>query len=427
VVVVGGGFGGISAVRELADAPVEVTLVDRRNFHLFQPLLYQVATGALSDDEIASPLRAMLSHQRNATVLLGDVQKLDLDARRITHVGSDGVADELAYDSLIVSAGAGHSYFGHDEWEAHAPGLKTLEDALNVRGHILGALELAEREPAARDRWLTFVVVGGGPTGVELAGQLGEITRETMPRDFRRIDTRHARIVLIEQTDMILASYGKRLSARAERDLARLGVQVHTQASVVDIQDGLVRIERDGRVEDLAAGTVLWAAGVSASPLARLLGEASGAEVDRAGRVSVAPDLTLPDHPEVFAIGDMVRVRDRAGKIKPLPGIAQPAIQEGGHAARTITARLKGAKPPGEFRYFDKGNLATIGRARAIADLRGVRFGGLPAWLIWLTVHIFFLNGMQNRIIVFMRWTASFVTYGRDARIIFRTSESPDR
>jgi NADH dehydrogenase len=428
VVVVGGGFGGLSAVRTLRRAPVEVVLIDRRNFHLFQPLLYQVATGSLSDGEIASPLRAILARQANASVLLGEVVAIDAEARRLRHVGPDGEEATLGYDSLIVAAGASHAYFGHDAWEQHAPGLKTVEDALEVRRRILGAFELAEREhdPGRRARWLTFVVVGGGPTGVELAGQIGEIARDIVPHDYRSIGRQEVRIMLVEMAEHVLASYGERLATRAERDLARLGVEVRTRASVTDIAEGRVRIDADGSVETVEASTVIWAAGVAASPLGRLLGKATGAEVDRAGRVTVGPDLTLPGHPELFAIGDMVRVSDAQGGIQPLPGVAQPAIQEGRFAAAVISARLRGRKPPAAFRYRDKGSLATIGRSAAVADIHGVRFAGRAAWVTWLVVHIFFLVGLQNRLIVFLRWTASFLTHGRDARLILERQAAED-
>jgi NADH:ubiquinone reductase (H+-translocating) len=436
VVVVGGGFGGLQAARGLRQAPVEVTLVDRRNFHLFQPLLYQVATGSLSPGEIASPLRGILKRQRNASVLLGDVEGFDLERRRVLlgrkADGSEG--GELEYDSLVVAAGASHSYFGNDQWEEHAPGLKAIEDALTIRRRMLSAFEAAELEsdPERRRAWLTFVVVGAGPTGVELAGQIGEIARHTLKRDFRRIDPSQARVLLVEAADRVLTAYTPRLSAKASRALERLGVTPLLDTKVVDIDDGAVTMARDGGdPEAVPARTVIWAAGVSASPLARALAEPAGAEVDRAGRVTVNPDLTLPGHPAVFAIGDMVRVSDGAGGVLPLPGVAQPAMQEGRYVARVIRDRLRGREPGRPFRYRNKGNLATIGRSAAVADVKGLRFAGFAAWLTWLFVHLFFLVGLQNRLVVFVRWTLSFVTRGRAQRLItgeeFADHRSPER
>ena len=415
VVVVGGGFAGLQAVRALRRARVDVTLVDRRNFHLFQPLLYQVATGALTAGEIATPLRGMLKRQRNVRVVLGEVRGFDLQERRVLLEGN-----AIDYDTLVVAAGAGHAYFGHDEWRSAAPGLKTLEDAIEIRRRILGAFEAAELETdeARRRAWLTFAVVGGGPTGVELAGQIAEIAHDTLRRDFRSIDPRAARILLVEGADRLLGSFPEPSSARAARALERLGVTPVLDRPVVDVDGEAVTLRcGDGTPQRIPARTVVWAAGVRASGLAETLGRAIGAGVDRAGRVSVAPDLTLPGHPEVFALGDMIRV-DGA---EPLPGVAPVAMQQGRYAAKAIRARLKDREPR-PFRYLDKGNVATIGRMKAVADIRGLRLSGTLAWLIWLFVHLFYLAGLQNRVLVLIRWTASFVTRGRGARLI--TGES---
>jgi NADH dehydrogenase len=417
VVVVGGGFGGLQAVRKLRRADVDVTLIDRRNFHLFQPLLYQVATGALSAGEIASPLRAVFQRNENVRVLLGNVTGFDLDARTVT-VGNlpNGSERAVPYDTLIVSAGSRYSYFGHDDWRPLAPDLKSVEDAIEIRRRILLAFEAAEVEPDAgrRAAWLTFVVVGGGPTGVELAGQIAELARDTLPREFRDIDTRGSTIVLVELADRVLTSFPPRLSARASRALERLGVKLQLGHTLVGIdEESVTTTAASGERERLPARTVLWAAGVVASDLARKLADASGAGVDRAGRVAVEPDLTLPGHPEVFAIGDMVQIRGAA----PLPGVAPVAMQQGRHAGGAVEARLRGNEPK-PFRYKDKGNLATIGRAKAVAHVKGLQLSGLLAWVAWLFVHLFYLIGLQNRILVFTRWTFSFLTHGRGARLI---------
>ena len=421
VVVVGGGFGGLQAVRGLRRAPVDLTLIDRRNFHLFQPLLYQVATGALSAGEIASPLRAILKHQRNARVVLGDVSGFDLEHRRVLLSGG-GSGDEgaIAYDTLVVATGAGHAYFGHDPWRPLAPGLKTLEDAIAIRARILAAFEAAEIEPDPdrKRALLTFAVVGGGPTGVEMAGQIAEIARDTLRRDFRNIDSRAARILLVEAADRVLTGFPERLSARAARALERLGVTPLLDRSVVDIDSRSITVQdRDGRLERISAQTTIWAAGVRASGLAGMLGEATGAPVDRAGRVMVESDLTLRGHPEVFALGDMVQVQDTDGRVAPLPGVAPVAMQQGRYAAKVIRARLDGRERR-PFRYIDKGNVATIGRLRAVVDLRGVQLSGALAWLAYLVVHLYYLVGLQNRVLVFIRWTVSFVASGRGARLI---------
>ena len=427
VVVVGGGFGGLQAVRGLRRAPVDLTLIDRRNFHLFQPLLYQVATGALSAGEIASPLRAILKHQRNARVVLGDVSGFDLEQRCVLLSGG-GSGDEgaIAYDTLVVATGAAHAYFGHDDWRPLAPGLKTLEDAIAIRARILGAFEAAEIEPdpERKHALLTFAVVGGGPTGVEMAGQIAEIARDTLRSDFRNIDPRAARILLVEAADRVLTGFPERLSARASRALERLGVTPLLDRSVVDLDSRSITVQGpDGRLERISARTAIWAAGVRASGLAEMLGEATGAPVDRAGRVTVESDLTLRGHAEVFALGDMVQVDDSDGRVAPLPGVAPVAMQQGRYAAKVIRARL-GGRQRRQFRYVDKGNVATVGRLRAVLDLRGVQLSGTLAWLAYLVVHLFYLVGLQNRVLVFIRWTVSFVTRGRGARLI--TSQDPE-
>jgi NADH:quinone reductase (non-electrogenic) len=422
VVVVGGGFGGLQATLALRRAPVEVTLVDRRNFHLFQPLTYQVATGALSPGEIAYPLRAILKRHRRARVLLAEVSDFDLGRRELQLRSVDGVPApaSVGYDTLIVSGGSQYSYFGHDEWSEHAAEVKSLESALTVRGRILGAFEAAEMEPdpARRVPWLTFVVVGAGPTGVEMAGQIAELARDTLRRDFRSIDPRTGRIVLVEAVDRVLTSFPASLSRRAARSLERLGVTLLLGRTVVSVdRDGVTVQGHDGAAERIASRTVVWAAGVTASSLAAKLGSLTGAPCDRAGRVIVEPDLTLPGRPEVFALGDMVRVRGSDGQAIVLPGTAPVAMQQGRYAARVVRDRLRGRSTP-PFRYRDKGNLATIGRAAAVADLRGLKLSGLPAWLIWLVVHLWYLVGFQNRVLVFIRWSFSYVTHGRGARLI---------
>ena len=422
VVVVGGGFGGLHSVARLRHAPVEVTLVDRRNFHLFQPLTYQVATGALSPGEIAYPLRAVFKRDRNVRVLLAEVADMDLDSRELHLRSVSGVPTpaRLGYDTLIVAGGSDYSYFGHDEWRAHAAEVKSFESALDVRSRLLAAFEAAEAEPRAelRDAWLTFVVVGAGPTGVEMAGQIAELARHTLRRDFRAIEPRRARVLLVEAEDRVLTTFPPSLSAKAERSLERLGVTVLTGHAVTGIDGTGVTLARpDGEVVRVASRAVVWAAGVTASGLAGRLAELTGTMPDRTGRVTVEPDLTLPGHPEVFAIGDMVRVREPGGGSVVLPGVAPVAIQQGRYAAGVIRARL-GGRRYGPFRYRDKGNLATIGRAAAVADIRGVRLSGFLAWSTWLVVHLWFLVGFQNRVLVLIRWTFSYLTSGRGDRLI---------
>jgi len=411
VVIIGAGFGGLLAARTLARYPVPVTLLDRRNYHTFQPLLYQVATAGLSAGEIAAPIRWILRGRKNVVVLMSEVQDFDL-SRRIVKL-ADG---ELAYDYLIVAAGASHAYFGHDEWEPFAPGLKTIEDALEIRRRVLLAFELAERTAASGQGQvdLNFVVVGGGPTGVELAGTLAEITRKALTNEFRTIDPKRTRIILLEGGPRVLPAYPEDLSRSAEEQLHKLGVEVQTSALVTQVEPGAVHI---GETRVPAAVT-LWAAGVAASPLGKKL----GAPVDRAGRVLVNPDLSLPGHPEVFVVGDLAALKDKSGKW--LPGLAPVAMQQGKTTAHNIGRDLRG-EPRKNFHYFDKGSLATIGRAAAVADFGKIHVSGFLAWLSWLFVHIFFLIGFRNRLIVLIQWAWSYFTYERGARLITGDTHLP--
>jgi NADH dehydrogenase len=428
VVIVGGGFGGLYAAKQLGiDPEVALTIVDRRNFHLLQPMLYQVATGALSPGEIAQPLRSILRRQRNTTVILGEAVGLDPDRREV--LLSDG--GPIAYDTLIVATGAHHTYFGRDEWAPFAPGLKTIEDATEIRRRILLAFETAEREadPDLRRSWMTFVLVGGGPTGVELAGSLGEIARDTLRRDFRAIDPRETRIVLVEALDRILPTYPPGQSASAKRQLERLGVEVRLRTRVTDIDETGVTVAiasggdgADGAepvTEVIAARTVLWGAGVIASSFARRVAEATDAPTDRNGRVLVEPDLTIPGHPEIFVVGDAAVEPwkdDRA-----TPGVCQGAMQGGIHAARTIRRRILG-RPTEAFRYSNHGDVAVIGRLAGVTDIPWMgplgRQSGFAAWLLWLGIHIAYLIGFANRIVVLTRWASSFLTHGRGTRLI---------
>jgi NADH dehydrogenase len=409
---------------KLAREPVEVTLVDRRNFHQFQPLAYQVATGALSPGEICYPLRAIFRRRPNVRVVLAEATGFDLAARRVLlREAATGVPapPQLEYDSLIVAGGARYSYFGHDEWRALAPELKSLEGALDIRSRILAALEAAEWEPDAerRQAWLTFVVVGAGTTGVEMAGQIAEIVRDSR-RDFRDADTTSARVLLVETADRVLTGFPPKLSGKAGDALRELGVTPLLEHTVTEIEEGKVTTTTpDGETQQHPARTVVWAAGVAAESVAGTLAESAGAEVDRAGRIVVEPDLSLPSHPEVMALGDMTVIR-KPGGIETLPGVAPVAMQEGRYAARAIRARLRGETPK-PFRYLDKGNLATIGRLRAVADIKGLKLSGWFAWVAWLGVHLWYLVGFQNRVIVFMRWGFSFLTHGRGARLITAT------
>ena len=418
VVIIGGGFGGLYAARQLGkDRRVDVTLVDRRNFHLFQPLLYQVATGALSPGEIAQPLRSILRKRKNTTVLLGEAVALDPVKREV--VLSDG--GPITYDSLIVATGAHFSYFGHDDWARHAQGLKSIDDALEIRRRILIAFEAAEREadPARREAWMTFVVVGGGPTGVELAGALGEIANDTLKRDFRSIDPSHARIILVEAMDRVLPPYPPDRSASAKRQLQRLGVDVRTSTKVIDLDDRSVRVEAGGVEETIPTHTALWAAGVLVTSFVKVVAEATGAETDRAGRILVGPDLTVPGHPEIFVVGDAAVQPWKEDR--PTPGVAQGGIQGGSYAGKTIRRRLS-RQPTPPFRYSNHGDVAVIGRAAGVTDIPWMgpfgRQGGFFAWALWLLIHITYLIGFANRIVVVTRWSWSFFTHGRGSRLI---------
>ncbi len=403
VVILGGGFGGLTAIQALRKAPVDVILIDRRNHHLFQPLLYQVATAALNPSNIASPIRRIVRSQKNATVLMAEATSVDTKGKKV--ILADG---EVPYDYLIVATGASHAYFGHDEWEADAPGLKTIEDALAIRRKVLIAFEQAEREadPVRRAAWQTFVVVGGGPTGVELAGSLIEIARHVVSRDFRRTDPAKARVILVEGGPRILSAYPPDLSVKARKQLEALGVEVREGEAVTGIDAEGVTTGA-GRI---ASETVLWAAGVAASPLGRTL----GAPIDRAGRVMVGPDLTIPSAPEVFVIGDLASLMQDG---KPVPGVAPAAMQGGRYAADCILRKIRGeaCKP---FQYVDKGSLATIGRASAVAQIGKVHLSGMPAWLAWLLIHVFFLIGFRNRLLVLGEWAWIYMTYERGARLI---------
>jgi NADH dehydrogenase len=405
IVIVGGGFAGLYTARGLKHVEADVTLVDQHNYHLFQPLLYQVATAGLNPSDIAAPIRGILGRQKNVSVLLGEATAIDAETQRVQL--ADG--HSLAYDQLVVATGATHSYFGHPEWERDAPGLKTIDDALEIRRRVLLAFEAAEREsdPEKQRALLTFVVIGGGPTGVELAGALSEIARKTMIRDFRNIHPESARIILIEGKERVLPVYPAGLSENARRQLAELGVEVILDAMVTDITDRDVRIGE----RSIPTHTVLWGAGVQASPLARSL----GAPLDRAGRVLVEPDLTIPGHKNVFVIGDLAAARQHDGSF--VPGVAPAAIQEGQHTALNLERAVEG-QPLRPFKYRDKGSLATIGRAAAVADFGKVRFGGFLAWMAWLVIHIFFLIGFRNRFLVITQWAWAYLTYQRGARLI---------
>jgi NADH dehydrogenase len=427
VVVVGGGFGGLYAARELSkDKRIDLTLVDRRNFHLFQPLLYQVATGALGPSEIATPLRAIFRKRLNTRVVLGQAVEVDADAREITL--SDG--GKVPYDTLVVSTGARFSYFGNDEWAPFAPGLKSIDDATEIRRRIFIAFEAAEREanPARRAEWMTFVIVGGGPTGVELAGALAEIAHDTLRRDFRSIHSEDAKILLAELNPRVLMTYPEDRSAAARRQLEKLGVTVMNETKVVAVDEDSVEIDEGGQRTRIPARTVLWAAGVAASTFARTVARAAGAETDRAGRVIVSPNLTLPGHSEIFVIGDaaVMRWKDDMN----VPGVAQGAIQSGKYVGKLIRARLNGALVRGRvssgqvppFAYSNRGDVAIIGRLKGVTNIpwmgRLGRASGFPAWVLWLSIHIFYLIGFANRIVVVTRWAWSFLTHGRGARLI---------
>ena len=418
VVILGGGFGGLAAAQKLKRAPVAVTLIDRRNFHLFQPLLYQVATGALSPGEIAAPLRSVLSHQKNARVLLGEAVDVDPEAKRV--ILRDG--DAYPYDSLIVSTGSQTSYYGNDAWREWAPSLKSVEEATAIRHKILYAFERAERAGTEDEEraWLTFVIVGAGATGLELSGALAEIAKETLRHDFRRIHPQDARILLLEGAPRVLGAYPEDLSEKAEKLLTGLGVEVIKGVMVTNIDAQGVTFKRGDAIESLATHTVIWAGGVTSTPFAERLAQRAKAETDRGGRIKVRPDLTIPNYPDIFIIGDLAHAADEKGK--PLPGVAQVAMQGGAYAAKTIRARLEEKTPLRPFHYFNKGDMAVIGRAAAVANIFGVHISGWPAWLIWLFVHLMYIVEFQSRVLVFIQWGFEYLTFSRGARLITGTA-----
>jgi NADH:ubiquinone reductase (H+-translocating) len=414
VVIIGGGFGGLRAAGALRSAAVDVTLIDRRNYHLFQPLLYQVATGSLSPGQIAAPLRGVLSRQKNTRVLMGEVVDVDPEARRV--LLADGAAFE--YDSLIVAAGSQTSYYGHDGWRQWAPGMKSIEEATNIRHKILYAFEVAERltDPAERQVWLRFVIVGAGATGVELAGAIAEIARQTLKNDFRSIRSQDAEIILLDGAPRVLMSFPEDLARKAAESLARLGVHVKTGVMVKDIDHDGVTVESQGATDRLQSRTVIWAGGVTTSPLGRTLARRTKAETDRGGRLRVNPDLTLPGYPDIYVVGDLAVLSDVDGK--PLPGLAPVAMQQGAYAGTAIVRKVEGARPLPPFKYFDKGELAVIGRASAVANIFGRHISGLPAWLIWAFVHLMYIVQFRSRLTVFIEWAIEDLTFSRGARLI---------
>jgi NADH:ubiquinone reductase (H+-translocating) len=419
VVIIGGGFGGLSAAQQLNSDLVDVTLIDRRNYHLFQPLLYQVATGSLSAGEIASPLRSVLSRQNNTRVWLGTVVDIDTDAKHVV------LADRtiVPYDSLIVAAGSQTTYFGHNEWQEWAPGLKSIEEATTVRHKVLYAFEVAERlsDPEQRRAWLTFVMVGAGPTGVELSGAIAEIARQTLKNEFRSINPGEAQVILLDGAPRVLMSFPEDLAEKASRSLVKLGVQIRCGAMVKHVDDEGLTIETDKRTDSIAAKTVIWAGGITASPLGKILANRTHAESDRGGRVKVNPDLTIPNYPDIYVIGDLASAMDRNGK--PLPGLAQVAMQGGAYAAKAILRKVKGQRQLPPFHYFDKGSLAVIGRAAAVADVFGAHLSGFMAWLVWVFIHLLYLVTFQSRVLVFIQWAIQNLTFSRGARLI--TGEAP--
>jgi NADH:ubiquinone reductase (H+-translocating) len=422
VVVVGGGFGGLNVTRALADAEADVTLVDRTNHHLFQPLLYQVAAGILPPGLIAPALRSIIKTQTNARALLADVQDLDLDRRVVRANGPDGRTLELPYDTLVVAAGATHSYFGKDQFAEYAPGMKTVEDARYLRDGILSKFEMAElsTDPVERAEWLTFVVIGAGPTGVELVGQIAELAHTVLPRDYRSVDTHEARIILLEGAGAVLPPFAPKLQEYTKKRLEKMGVEVRLNTLAVDMDHESITVKGPGGLDTIRTRTRIWAAGVQASPLARLLAEKAGLQTDRAGRVPVNPDCTLPGHPEVFAIGDMV-------SLNKLPGVAQPALQEGKYVGKVIKARLTGAEPLPPFKYFDKGSMATIGHKSAVADAFGMKFTGFIAYLMWGFIHVLYLVGWGNRLGTLYTWArALWFSHNRGHRIITFESSRTD-
>jgi NADH:ubiquinone reductase (H+-translocating) len=413
VVVVGGGFGGLNVTRALADADAEVTVLDRTNHHLFQPLLYQVATGILPPGLIAPALRSIVKKQANTKALLADVQDLDLDARIVRARAPDGRTLELPYDTLVVAAGATHSYFGKDQWAEYAPGMKTVEDARYLRDGILSKFEMAEMatDPQERAEWLTFVVIGAGPTGVELVGQIAELAHTVLPKDYRTVDTREARIILLEGAGAVLPPFAPKLQAYTKKRLEQMGVEIRLNTLAVDMDHESITVKGPDGLETIRTRTRIWAAGVQASPLAKMLAEKTGAETDRAGRISVNPDCTLPGHPEVFAIGDMV-------SLNKLPGVAQPALQEGKYVGKVIKQRLAGQESP-PFKYFDKGTMATIGYRSAVADAFGVKVTGFFAYVMWAFIHVLYLVGWGNRLGTLYTWArALWFSHNRGHRII---------
>jgi NADH:quinone reductase (non-electrogenic) len=418
VVIVGGGFGGLSTAQHLNSNLVDVTLIDRRNYHLFQPLVYQVATGSLSPGEIASPLRGVLSRQKNTRVWLGTVVDVDPDSKRV--LLADGTI--VPYDSLIVATGSQTSYFGHNEWQEWAPGLKSIEEATTIRHKILYAFEVAERisDPKQRRAWLTFVIVGAGPTGVELSGSIAEIARQTLKNDFRSINPEEAQIILLDGAPRVLMTFPEDLSQKASRSLAKLGVQVRCGAMVKHVDEEGLTIEADQRTDSIAAKTVVWAGGVAASPLGKLLASRTHTETDKGGRVKVNPDLTIPNYPDIYVIGDLASAMDRKGKL--LPGLAQVAMQGGAYAAKGILRKVKGESELPPFGYFDKGSLAVIGRAAAVADVFGTHLSGFIAWLVWVFIHLMFLVTFQSRVLVFIQWAIQNLTFSRGARLITGTA-----
>lgn len=423
VVILGGGFGGLLAAQKLKRAPVQVTLIDRRNFHLFQPLMYQVATGSLSPGEIAAPLRSVLSKQKNTEVLLGEAADIDPQNNRVTM--TDGA--EFAYDSLIVATGSKTSYYGNDAWREVAPSLKSVEEATSIRHKILLAFECAERSTTAEDvkAWLTFVIVGAGATGLELAGALAEIANETLKHDFRKINPAEARILLVEGGPRILPAFPEDLSAKAEKLVSRLGVEIQKNVKVTQIDANGVTLARQNGTERLAAKTVLWAGGVTTNEFGRKLAERVHAQTDRSGRILVTPQLTLPNYPNIFVVGDLAQAQGKNGK--PLPGVAQVAMQGGSYAAKVIRARVEGKPEPPPFHYFDKGDMAVIGRAAAVANIFGLHLSGLPAWLVWLFIHLMYIVEFQSRILVFIQWGFEYLTFSRGARLITGDDATPPR
>jgi NADH dehydrogenase len=414
VVIVGGGFGGLSAAKHLKSGSVDVTLIDRRNYHLFQPLLYQVATGSLSPGEIAYPLRGVLSRQKNARVWLGTVADIDPDSKRVFL--SDGAV--IPYDSLVIAAGSETSYYGHNEWQECAPGLKSIEEATAIRHKILYAFEVAERicDPVQRRAWLTFVVVGAGPTGVELSGAIAEIARQTLRKDFRSIHPDEAQIILLDGAPRVLMPFAEDLSDKASRSLAKLGVQVSCGTTVKHVDEAGLTIEAGQRTDSIAAKTVIWAGGITASPLGRILAGRTRVETDRGGRIKVKPDLTVPNYPDIYVVGDLAAAMDPNGK--PLPGLAQVAMQGGTYAAKAILRKVKGQPQLRPFHYLDKGSLAVIGRAAAVADVFGLRISGFLAWIVWAFIHLMYLVTFQSRLLVFFQWAIQDLTFNRSARLI---------